>query len=95
MIFGVAVHLPQIVKLCVGENIFRTQHRCHHRVVLVVVFVHSVPTDQVQVWVPRVEFLTNGGDVLRVIIVINRIRFFLADDAAINEIAFLRQPDLN
>ena len=95
VIFGVAVHLPQIVKLCVSQNIFRTQHRCHHGVILVVVFVHSVTANQVQVRVPRVQFLTNGGDVPRVVVIVNRIRFLLANDAAIDEIAFLRQPDLN
>jgi hypothetical protein len=31
----------------------------------------------------------------RVIVVVNRIRFFLPNDAAINEVAFFRQTDLN
>ena len=95
MIFGVAVHLPQIVKLCVGENIFHAQHRCHHGVILVVVFVHAVTADQVQVRVTRVQFLTNSGDVPRVVVIVNRIGLLLTNDAAIDEIAFLRQPDLN
>ena len=86
VIFGVAVHLPQIVKLCVGENIFHAQHCCHHGVILVVVFVHSVTANQVQVRVPRVQLLTNGGDVPRVVVIVNRIGLLLTNDAAIDEI---------
>src|SRR6478736_762329 len=59
VIFGVAVHLPQIVKPCVGENIFHAQHRCHHGVILVVVFMHAVTANQVQVWITRLQFLAN------------------------------------
>src|SRR4029077_14343155 len=95
VIFGVAVHLPQIVKLRVSENIFHAQHRCHHGVILVVVFMHSVTAYQVQVRVPRVQFLANRGDVPSVVVIVNRIRFLLTNDVAIDEIAFLRQPDLN
>src|ERR1051325_9901954 len=62
VVFGVTVHLPQIVKLCVSEDIFHAQHRCHHSVVLVVVFMYAVAANQVEVRVPRIEFLTNGGD---------------------------------
>src|SRR5439155_18444226 len=40
-------------------------------------------------------FLADSSDVPRVIIVVNRIRFFLANDTAINEITFLGQADVN
>ena len=55
VIFGVAVDLPEIVKFGVSENIFDAQHRGHHGVVLVVVFVHAVATDEMQVRITRVS----------------------------------------
>ena len=95
MVFGVAVDLPEIVKLGVGENIFDAQHRRHHGVVLIVVFVHAVATDQVQIRIACLQFLTNRGDVARVVVVVNRIRFLLANDAAIDEVALPGQSNLN
>src|SRR6266567_3636815 len=56
---------------------------------------HAVTADQVQVRVTRVQLLTNRGDVPRVVVIVNRIGLLLTNDAAIDEIAFLRQPDLN
>ena len=95
MIFGVAVDLPEIVKLRVGQNIFHAQHRGHHGVVLIVVFVHAVAADQVQVRTTGLQFLSNDSNVLCVIVIVNRIRFFLTHDATIDEIAFLGETDLN
>src|SRR5882724_4736424 len=59
MIFGVSVNLPEIVKLRVGQNIFDTQHRGHHGVILIVVFMHAVASDEMQVWITIVQFLTD------------------------------------
>ena len=95
MVFGVAVDLPEIVKLGVGQNIFDAQHRRHHGVVLIVVFVHAVAPDEVQVWITRLKFLTNRGDVSCVIVVVNRVRFLLANNAAIYTVTFFRKADLN
>ena len=86
MIFGVAVDLPEIVELRIGQNIFYTQHRSHHGVILIVVFVHAVAAHEVQVGITRLQFLPNRGDVLRVIVVVNRIGFFLSHNAAIEDI---------
>ena len=63
--------------------------------VLVVVFVHAVTANQVQVRVTRVQFLANRSHVPRVVVIVNRIGLLLTNDAAIDEIAFLRQPDLD
>ena len=56
--------------------------------------MHPVAPDQVQVWITGLQFPANDVDVLRVIIVVNRIRFLLANDAPVDEIALLRQSDL-
>ncbi len=95
MVFSVAVDLPEVVELGVGENIFDTQHRRHHGVVLIVIFVHAVATDEVQVWITCLQFLTNRGDVPCVIVIVNRVRFLLPNNAAIDEVALLGQSDLN
>ena len=95
MIFGVAVDLPEIVKLRISQNIFDAQHRGHHGVILIVVLMHAVAADQMQIRITVVEFLANGGDVPRVIVVVNRIRFLLTNDAAIDKVPFPGQSNLN
>ena len=59
VIFGVAVDLPEIVELGVGQNIFHAQHRGHHGVILVVVFVHAVAADQMQVRITLLQLFAN------------------------------------
>ena len=54
VIFGVGVDLPEIVEFGVGQNIFRAQHRGHHGMVLVVVFVHPVAADKMEIRIFRV-----------------------------------------
>jgi len=88
VIFGVAIHLPQIVKLGLGKDIIHALHRCHHGVILVVLLVHTVTSNQVKVGISRLQLLANGSDAACVIIIINRISFLLTNDAAIDEIAF-------
>jgi len=57
--------------------------------------VHAVATDQVQVRIARLQFLPNPGDIPRVVVVVNWIRFFLANDAAIYKVLFFRETNLN
>src|SRR5436305_11629340 len=57
VVFGIAVHLPEIVELRVGENVFHAQHRSHHGVILVVVFVCGVAADEVEIWIIRLGFM--------------------------------------
>jgi hypothetical protein len=64
-------------------------------VILVVVFVHAVTTNEMQIGITAIQFLANRRDMFRVVVVVNRIRFFLSNDAAIEDIAFLRQADLD
>src|SRR5206468_5400089 len=78
-----------------GDNVFGAKHGRHHGVILVVVFVHAVATDEMQIGITAVQFFANGLDMLGVIIVVNRIGFFLAHDAAVEDIAFACQTDLN
>jgi len=56
--------------------------------------VHAVATDEMQVRVTRFQFLADRRDVPRIVVVVNRIRFFLTNDTAIDEIAFRGQTDL-
>src|SRR5207237_679420 len=95
VILGVGVDLPEIVKLGIGQNIFDTQHRRHHGVVLIVVFVHPVAADEVQIRITGIQLLPNRGDMQRVVVIVNRIRFFLAHDRSVDNVAFLRQANLD
>ena len=95
MIFGVLVHLPEIVKLGISENIFDAQHRGHHGVILIVVLVHAVAANEMEVRITDIKFFTNRGDVARVIVVVNRICFFLPNDASIDHVAFQGKTNLD
>src|SRR2546429_7754518 len=57
--------------------------------------MHTVATDEVQVRITVVQLLADGSDVPCVIVVVNGIRLFLANNAAIYEVPFPGQPDLN
>ena len=57
VVLGVLVDRPDVVHEPAGEDVLRGEHRGHHGVILVVVFVHPVAADQVQVGVV-------GGDCL-------------------------------
>ena len=95
VIFGVLIHLPQIVKFRVGDDIFRAKHRRHHGVILIVVFVHAVTTNEMKIGITAVELVANSDDMFRVIVVVNRIGFFLSHNAAIEDIALAGQADLD
>ena len=63
--------------------------------VLVIVFVHSVAADEMQIRVTRLELLTNGRDMHRVIVIVNWISFLLPNDTAIEHVAFPGETNLN
>src|ERR1700682_5123969 len=58
VIFGVLVHLPEIVKLGISENIFDAQHRGHHGVILIVVLVHAVAANEMEARITDIKFFT-------------------------------------
>ena len=62
--------------------------------VLVIVFVHAVASDEVQVRITVFELLPNCSDVARVIVVVNRIRFFLTNNTAVDKSPSLARPIL-
>ena len=95
VIFGVLIHLPQIVKFGIGDDVFRAKHRRHHGVILVVVFVHAVAADEMQIGITAIKLIANRRDMFRIVVVVNWIRFFLSHDAAIEDIALARQADLD
>jgi len=41
----------------VGQNIFRAQHRRHHGVIPIIIFVHGVAPDKVQARITRLQAL--------------------------------------
>ena len=94
MILGVAVYFPEVVKLRVGQDIFHAQHRRHHGVVLVIVFVHPVAANEMEIRITLFELLANGADVLGVIVVVNRISFFLANHRAVEHVTGFGQTYL-
>jgi len=95
VVFGILVNLPEIVESSIGQNILDAQHGGHHGVVLVVVFVHAVAADEVQIWITAFQFLPNRRNVSRVIVIVNRIRFFLANDGPIDNVTYVGQADFN
>ena len=48
-----------------------------------------------QIRVAVVEFFANDFDVARVIVIVNGIRFLLPNDTAVDDIAVLRETDLD
>ena len=95
VIFGITVHLPQIIELRVGQNIFRAKHCRHHGVVLIIIFVHAIATDEMQIRITIVEFLANCLDVRGIIIGVHWISLLLSNNAAVNNIAFLGEANFN
>src|SRR5207253_4311041 len=95
VVLGVLVDLPEIVKLGVSQNIFGTQHRRHHGMILVVVLVHAVAPNEVQVRITILEFFADRGDMARVIVIVNWIGLLLADDAAVENVTLLGQSDFD
>src|SRR3974390_1855454 len=59
VILGVLVHGPDIVVHLAGDDVARRQQRGHHRVILVVVFVHAVAADEMKVGTIRGQRLPN------------------------------------
>jgi len=47
VILGVLIDVPDVVVLLAREDVSRNEHQRHHRMVLVVVFVHPVTVHQV------------------------------------------------
>ena len=90
VIFSIPVHLPKIVKLGIGKDIFHAQHRSHHGMILIVVFVHAIAANEMEVRVAFLDFVANRRNVLCVMVVVNWIGFLLPDNAPVDDIAFLR-----
>src|SRR6266702_4736138 len=85
----IALTDEEIEELGVGQDIFDAQHRRHHGVVLVVVFVHPVSADKVQIRITGVQLLSDRGHMQRVVVIVNRICFFLANNRSVDNVAFL------
>src|ERR1043166_369027 len=64
MVFGIGVDLPEIVEFGVGEDVFDAEHRGHHGVVLVVIFVPPRPANQMEIRVTIFQLLTDDRDVI-------------------------------
>ena len=63
--------------------------------VLVVVLMHAVAAYEMQVRITHVQLLTNGRDMPRVTVIVNRVSLLLANDTTVHKIAFFGQADLN
>src|ERR1019366_9353841 len=86
VVFGVLVHRPDIILPLARQNVFCGKHGGHHGVVLIVVLMHAVAANQVKRGTVFVKGLPNRVHMLLISVVINRIRFRLPDDAAIDHI---------
>src|SRR3954454_21927472 len=87
------VDLPDVVRHAVGDGLHR-EHRGVHRVVLVVVLVHAVAADRVDVRRVGVEPATEHVDVLAVVLVVDRISLGDADDVAGLDVLRLHDAEL-
>src|ERR1051325_7171760 len=82
---------PQIVAC--AEDVFDGQHRRQHRVILIVVFVHAVAPDQLQVN-DRAEKAANDLQRLLIGKVINRVSLGDSDDHGVLHLTGFHQTDL-
>jgi hypothetical protein len=82
VIFGVLVHLPDVVDARAGLDVFHRQHRGHHRVILIVVTVHPVAPHHMQRGETRLQIIAHGGDMGGIALVIDRIGLFLTHHRA-------------
>src|SRR5438128_12007895 len=63
--------------------------------ILIVIFVHAVAANEMEIRVMLFDFVANRRYVLSVMVIVNWIGFFLPDNTAVNDIPFLRQADLH
>src|SRR3954470_11529673 len=93
VVFLLDVDLPDVVRHAVGDGLHR-EHRGVHRVVLVVVLVHAVAADRVDVRSVGVEPGTEHDDVVAVVLVVDRISLGNADDVAGFDVLRLQDAEL-
>ena len=75
MVFLFRVDIPDVGFVCAsGNDVVHRDHRCHHRVILVVVAVHAVVTYG-PVFAETVEGIVNRSDRVLVVLVVDRICF--------------------
>ena len=94
MIFGVFIHAPEIIAALACDDIFGAEHGGHHRVILIIVFVHPISPDEVECGKACVQFGTHCGDMFCVVVVVNRVGFSLSDDAAVFYVANLSKAEI-
>jgi hypothetical protein len=66
----------------------------YHRVVLVVVLVHAVAADQLQIGHLALDEFPDHVDRAAIVSVVNQIRGSLADHRSVNHLRFLGEPEL-
>ena len=93
MVFSVLVHVPKIVYLFTGNNILSSKHSGHHAVVLVVVFVHPVPTHEVKTLIIPQTFF-DGFNMTGIKMIVNRIGLFLPYHVTIGYIYTVGEANL-
>lgn len=91
MVFRIGVDVPE-VEVLAGE-VAGSEKGGHHGVVLVVVFVHAIAANDLEV-VERGEGVADGGDFLGVGGGVNGVGFGHANDAAIEDVNGLDEAEL-
>src|SRR5262249_60927333 len=94
VVFAVFIDGPQVIFISPGDDVASRKHGSHHGVVLVVIFVHTVAADEVQVRGKGGESLADEVYVLAVVVVVDGIRFGLANDAAVHDVGGDAQANL-
>ena len=83
VVFRVLVNGPDVVQFFPRYDIPRRQHGCHHSVILIVIFMHSVAANEMQTWELTLDLDDKLFHVGLVMIVIHWISLFLADHTSV------------
>src|SRR5258708_3459475 len=79
MIFSISVDAPG-VQVRVESNVARSTQGAHHRMVLVIIMVHTVAPDQLQIGSMRFEVIANRAYMQLILIIVDWISLWLAHD---------------
>ena len=63
--------------------------------ILIVILVHAIAANEMEIRVMLLDFVTNRRYVLSIMVIVNWIGFLLSDNTAVDDIPFLCQTDLH
>ena len=94
MVFRILIDCPDVVLARPGQDVFGGKHGRHHGVVLIVVSVHAIASNQVQSWEAFLDFAADLVYMPLIAVVVDRISLALPDHAAIDDISTIGEMEL-